>query len=278
MVSIEGLGYMGMSCAYGAFDDEESLTVFIRAADLGITFWDTSDVYGPFTNEELLGRWFEQTGRRKEIFLATKFGKRFPGTAQLFVDCSPENVKKSCKASLERLRTDYIDLYYAHRIDHKVPIEHTVQAMAELQKEGKITYLGLSECSARTLRRACKAHQIAAVQMEYSPFALEIESEDIGVLKATREHDVKIVAYAPLGRGFLTGAIRSRADFADDDFRKYQPRFAEENFADNLNLVDTLASFAKAKGCTTGQLSLAWVLAQRHRELYFSFAFKPLSL
>lgn len=263
-VSAQGLGCMGMSFAYasfGGFNDEESFKVLTRAADLGVNFWDTSDIYGPFTNEKLLGRWFKETGRRNEIFLATKFGHVIVD-GQLAINCSPDHVKKACSDSLERLQTDHIDLYYAHRIDAKVPIEHTVQAMAELKKEGKIRYLGLSECSARSLIRASKIHPITAIQMEFSPFALEIESDQTGVLKAARELGTKIVAYSPLGRGFLTGSIRSRDDLDEKDSRKYHPRFSEENFDGNLKLADTLASIAREKGFTPGQLVLAWVLAQ----------------
>ncbi|KAK7757476.1 hypothetical protein SLS62_000491 [Diatrype stigma] len=264
LVSAQGLGCMGMSFGYtsfGGYNDEESLKVLTRAADLGINFWDTSDIYGPFTNEKLLGRWFKETGRRDEIFLATKFGHTFVD-GNMEVNCSPEHVKKSCSDSLERLQTDRIDLYYSHRIDPTVPIEHTVQAMVELKNEGKIRYLGLSECSARTLRRAHKVHPITAIQMEFSPFALEIESEQTGVLKTARELGVKIVAYSPLGRGFLTGSIRSRDDFDEKDFRRHHPRFSDQNFGENLKLADIIASIAKEKGCTVGQLVLAWVLAQ----------------
>ncbi|RQM07475.1 hypothetical protein DH86_00003142 [Scytalidium sp. 3C] len=248
--------------ANGGYNDEESLKLLTKAADMGITFWDTSDLYGPFTNEQLLGRWFKETGRRDEIFLATKFGNKRTPDGKPTVDGRPEYVKEACKASLERLQTDHFDLYYQHRVDPTVPIEKTVQAMAELKAEGKIRYLGLSECSATTLRRAHKVHPIAAAQMEFSPFALEIESEQTGFLKAARELGVKIVAYSPLGRGFLTGTIRSRNDLDKTDNRFQHPRFSEEHFADNLKLVDQLAAIAKEKGCTPGQLSLAWVLAQ----------------
>lgn len=263
-VSAQGLGCMGMSFGYtsfGGFQDEESLEVLTKAADMGITFWDTSDIYGPFTNEELIGRWFTKTGRRNEIFLATKFAHRLED-GQLHIDGRPEYVKEACAASLARLQTDRIDLYYQHRVDATVPIEKTVQAMAELKKEGKIRYLGLSECSARSLRRAFKVHPIAAAQMEYSPFALEIESDQTDFLKTARELGVKIVAYSPLGRGFLTGSIKSRADLDEKDSRSNHPRFSEEHFNDNLKMVDTLSAIAKEKGCTPGQLSLAWVLAQ----------------
>lgn len=263
-VSALGLGCMGMSWGYttrGGHDEAESLKVLTRAADLGITFWDTSDIYGPFTNEQLLGKWFAETGRRDEIFLATKFANRFEdGVMEVHGDAA--YVKQAIKDSLARLQTDRVDLYYQHRVDPETPIEETVQAMAELKAEGKIRYLGLSECSARTLRRACAVHPIAAAQMEYSPFALEIESEQTEFLKTARELGVKIVAYSPLGRGFLTGAIKSRADLEEDDTRSRHPRFSEEHFAGNLKLVETLAGVAKEKGCTPGQLALAWVLSQ----------------
>ncbi|KAF3761741.1 Aldo/keto reductase [Cryphonectria parasitica EP155] len=264
LVSAQGLGCMGMSFAYTSFggqDDEESLRVLTRAADIGVTFWDTSDVYGPFKNEELLGRWFKETGRRDEIFLATKFANKFVD-GKMVVDGSPEYVKEACAASLKRLGTDRIDLYYQHRIDPNTPVEKTVQAMAELKAEGKIRYLGLSECSSRTLERAYKVHPIAAVQMEYSPFALEIESEQTNLLKTARAHGVKLIAYSPLGRGFLTGSIRSPADLDEKDGRRAHPRFNQENFPGNLKLVETLAAIAKEKGCTPGQLSIAWVMAQ----------------
>ncbi|KAI1871076.1 hypothetical protein JX265_006116 [Neoarthrinium moseri] len=263
-VSSQGLGCMGMSfgyTSYGGYDDEESLKVLTKAADLGITFWDTSDIYGPFTNEKLIGKWFKETGRRNEIFLATKFGNRMvDGTMEVLG--SPEYVKQACQESLERLQTDHIDLYYQHRVDPNTPIEETVGAMAELKKEGKIRYLGLSECSARTLQRAHKVHPIAAAQMEFSPFALEIESDQTNFLKTARELGVKIVAYSPLGRGFLTGSIKSRADLDPTDSRFKHPRFSEEHFGDNLKLVETLADIAQEKSITPGQLAIAWVLAQ----------------
>ncbi|KAK8003256.1 hypothetical protein PG989_002975 [Apiospora arundinis] len=263
-VSALGLGCMGMSFGYtsgGGWDDAESLKVLTRAADLGITFWDTSDIYGPFTNEQLLGKWFAQTGRRDEIFLATKFANYFED-GELKQRGDAAYVKQAIKDSLARLQTDRIDLYYQHRVDPDTPIEETVKAMAELKAEGKIRHLGLSECSARTLRRAYAVHPIAAAQMEYSPFALEIESDQTEFLKTARELGVKIVAYSPLGRGFLTGAIKSRDDLDEKDSRSKHPRFSEEHFADNLKLVETLAGVAKEKGCTPGQLALAWVLAQ----------------
>ncbi|KAI1497593.1 aldo-keto reductase [Biscogniauxia marginata] len=271
LVSAIGLGCMGMSTGYasfGGFNDDESFKVLTKAADMGITFWDTSDFYGPFTNELLIGRWFKETGRRDEIFLATKFAaKTVDGKLEIRGD--PEYVKEACRASLERLGIDHIDLYYQHRVDSKTPIEHTIQAMAELKKEGKIRYLGISECSARSLRRAYKIHPITAVQMEYSPFALQIESKDTDILRTARELGVKVVAYSPLGRGFLTGAIQKREDLDEKDTRSVKtllgrahPRFSEAYFQDNLKLAELIGSIAKEKGCTPGQLSLAWVLAQ----------------
>ncbi|KAJ3578106.1 hypothetical protein NPX13_g2464 [Xylaria arbuscula] len=262
-VSAIGLGCMGMTFAYasGGFNDEEAYKVLTLAADSGVTFWDTADMYGPFTNEKLIGKWFKETGRRNEIFLATKFANRIvDGEWQITGD--PAYVKEACNASLERLQIDHIDLYYQHRIDPKTPIEHTVQAMAELKKEGKIRYLGLSECSERSLRRAHAVHPITAIQMEYSPFALQIESEPTNLLKVARELGVKIVAYSPLGRGFLTGTITSRDQLDKDDRRLLMPRFSEENFGGNVKLAQLLGEIAKEKGFTPGQLSIAWVLAQ----------------
>ena len=263
-VSAQGLGCMGMSFGYssfGGYDDNESSKVLTRAADMGITFWDTSDIYGPHTNEKLIGKWFKDTGRRNEIFLATKFANKMED-GKMVVRGDAAYVKEACAGSLERLGIDCIDLYYQHRVDSNTPIEETVTAMAELKQEGKIKYLGLSECSATTLRRAYAVHPIAAVQMEYSPFALEIESDQTAFLQTARELGVTIVAYSPLGRGFLTNTIKSRADFDDNDTRKNHPRFSEEHFGENLKLVSTLSAIAKNKGVTPGQLALAWVLAQ----------------
>ncbi|KAI0397014.1 aldo-keto reductase [Xylariaceae sp. FL0594] len=268
-VSAIGLGCMGMTYAYksfGGFDDEESFKVLTAAADVGITFWDTADVYGPFTNEELIGKWFQATGRRSEIFLATKFGNRIAPDGSMHVSGSPAYVRSCCEASLARLQTSYIDLYYQHRVDPRTPIEATVRAMSELRREGKVRHLGLSECSERSLRRAHAAAAptpIAAIQMEYSPFALQIESPQTPLLRTARELGVKIVAYSPLGRGFLTGAITSRDQLDPTDNRiLMQPRFSEENFGQNLKLVELMTSIAQEKGCTPGQLSIAWLLAQ----------------
>lgn len=263
-VSAQGLGCMGMSFGYssfGGYNDTESSAVLTRAADLGITLWDTSDIYGPHTNEQLIGQWFRDTGRRGEIFLATKFAHKLED-GKVLVRGDAAYVKEACVASLERLGVDCIDLYYQHRVDSNTPIEETVAAMAELKEEGKIRYLGLSECSARTLRRAHAVHPIAAVQMEYSPFALEIESAQTDFLRTARELGVKVVAYSPLGRGFLTNTIKSRDDFDANDTRRNHPRFSEEHFGENLKLVETLSAMAEKKGVTPGQLVLAWVLAQ----------------
>ncbi|KAH8895887.1 aldo-keto reductase [Thozetella sp. PMI_491] len=265
-VSALGLGCMGMSFAYtsfGGYDESESQKVLTRAADLGINHWDTSDLYGFGANEELLGRWFQETGRRGEIFLASKFGNiRAPDGKGLTVRGDKAYVREAAEASLKRLGVNTIDLYYQHRVDPRTPIEETVAAMAELKKEGKIRYLGLSECSAATLRRACKVHPIAAAQMEFSPFALEIESEQTNFLATARELGVKIIAYSPLGRGFLTGSIKSRADLDPTDSRFNHPRFSADHFDDNLKLVAKLTELASRKGVTPGQLTLAWVLAQ----------------
>ena len=262
-VSALGLGCMGFSVVLsaGPYDEEESLKVLTEAADMGINFFVTSDFYGPFTNEKLIGRWLKETGRRDEIFLTTKFGNRFVD-GKMVIRGDPEYVKKSCEASLERLQTDHIDLYFQHRVDPETPIEKTVEAMVQLKNEGKIRYLGLCECSAETLRRAHKVHPIAAVEIEFSPFALDIESSETNFLKTARELGVKIIPYSPLGRGFMTGSIKSRDDFDARDGRRMHPRFSEENFADNLKLVEAIGVIAKEKGCTPSQLALAWVLAQ----------------
>jgi len=263
-----GFGLMGMSMAYKHTDDPEEaekkhLELLTKAADAGMTFWDTSNIYGPFTNEELIGKWFKLTGRRKEIFLATKFGISYdPKTGQRVIRGDKEYVKECIEGSLKRLQTDYVDLYYQHRVDKNVRIEETVEAMAELVKAGKVRYLGLSECSANTLRRANKVHPIAAVQLEYSLMCLDIERPEIGLKEACDEVGAAIVAYSPLGRGFLTGQIKSRSDLLPGDFRLTLPRFSEENFSKNLELVKLVTEIAEKKGCTPGQLALAWLLKQ----------------
>ena len=263
-----GMGLMSMTGFYTHDEDpaeaeRKHMEVLTRAADAGETFWDTSDIYGPYTNEELIGRWFKQTGRRNEIFLATKFAVYFDPVAKAVkVRGDKPYVRQALEASLKRLGTDYVDLYYQHRVDQNTRIEETVEGMAELAKEGKIKHLGLSECSSRTLRRADKVHPIAAVQVEYSLFSLDIEREEIGLKKACDELGTAVVAYSPLGRGMLTGRYKSRSDFKEDDWRLNQPRFSEENFPKNLELVDKIIKLAEKKGCTSGQLALAWLLRQ----------------
>ncbi|WP_369931168.1 aldo/keto reductase [Xanthomonas sp. NCPPB 2632] len=259
-VSAQGLGCMGMSEFYGQGDEKESVATLGRALDLGITFWDTSDAYGPHTNEELIGRFL--TGRRDDVFLATKFGiVRDPNDpAKRGISGRPEYVRDSVEGSLRRLNTDHIDLYYQHRVDASVPIEETVGAMARLVEDGKVRYLGLSEASAESIRKAAAVHPIAALQSEYSLWTRDPETT--GTLAACREHGIALVAYSPLGRGFLTGAITRPDDFAQDDYRRQSPRFMGENFDRNLAIVEKVRRFAADKGCTPGQLALAWVLAK----------------
>jgi aryl-alcohol dehydrogenase-like predicted oxidoreductase len=257
-VSAEGLGCMGMSEFYGRTDEGEALATIRRALDLGVTFLDTSDTYGPFTNERLVGR--AVAGRRDEVQLATKFGiSRGPGGERLGVRGDADYVRAACDASLERLGVDHIDLYYQHRVDTGVPIEETVGAMAELVGAGKVRHLGLSEASAATIRRAQAVHPIAALQSEYSLWSRDPED---GILPTVRELGIGFVAYSPIGRGFLSGAIRSLDDLDPDDFRRHNPRFQGEHFAKNLALVWRVEEIAAAKGVTPSQLALAWVLAQ----------------
>ncbi|HEY5289988.1 MAG TPA: aldo/keto reductase [Caulobacteraceae bacterium] len=260
-VSAIGIGCMPMirggNIAYGQADDDESLRTIHEAIDLGVTFFDTAEMYGPFQNEELVGRAIK--GRRDGLVIATKFAMRWNGDTPVGLDGSPENARRACEGSLKRLGAETIDLFYQHRVDPKTPIEETVGGLAQLVKEGKIRHIGLSEASAETVRRAAQVHPIAALQSEYSIWERGVEEE---ILPACRENGIGFVPYSPLGRGFLAGGIRSLGDLPADDWRHNDPRFSPENMPRNLAIVDAIAKLAARHGVSSAQIALAWLLAQ----------------
>ncbi|KIM97071.1 hypothetical protein OIDMADRAFT_44030 [Oidiodendron maius Zn] len=259
-VTAVGLGTMSIGGAYGQQNTvEDKLKVLDRAHDIGEVFWDTADAY--LDSEDVIGQWFKKTGKRSDIFLATKFGLDYSTGLQV-ERSNPEYVKLACEKSLKRMGTETIDLYYCHRVDGKTPIEKTIEAMVELKNEGKIRYLGLSEVSASTLRRAHAVHTITAVQVEYSPFCLDIESPKTEVLKTCRELGISVIAYSPMGQGLLTGQIKSFDDLPESDIRRLTPKYSRENFPKILDLVAKISAVAKRHKCTVSQVCLAWLLAQ----------------
>lgn len=255
-LSAIGLGCMGMSYAYGPTDDKESLATLNLALDLGVNFWDTADIYGPFHNEELISKVL--VPNRDKVFLATKFGFRMREDKSTYFDGSPAHMRTAIEGSLKRLKIDVIDLYYAHRVDANVPVEEMVGAMAELVKQGKVRYLGLSECSAASLRKAHKVHPITALQSEYSLLTRDVEKE---ILPTCRELGITLVPYSPLARGLMTNTLQ-KDSLADNDFRRTLPRLSDEHWDNNEQLAKAFAAYAEKKGCTPAQLALAWVLAQ----------------